>query len=101
MDEYISRKKLLEFPYVNGHFDEEHGNKQFKNGCESYKEYIEWLPAEDVRPVVRGEWIHKNWLFDYDCCSICGYEHRATSTFNFCPNCGAEMHKEFHNDILY
>ena len=46
------------------------------------------IPADDVRPVVRGKWLES------DCgplqkCSIC----KATGWdgFYFCPNCGADM----------
>ena len=49
------------------------------------------IPPADVRPVVRGEWEHDNWGFDYDRCSVCGYEHRWPGPFYFCPNCGADM----------
>lgn len=64
--------------------------------CEmSIRQYLDnvgaELPAEDVRPVVRGRWEHLNWGFDYDRCSVCGYEHRWPGPFYFCPNCGADM----------
>ena len=52
---------------------------------------IRALPPADVRPVVRGKWEHLNWGFDYDRCSVCGYEHRWTGPFYFCPRCGADM----------
>lgn len=54
------------------------------------------IPAADVRPVVRGEWIFK-WdaekdpkkLFARIMCSNCGLLTGQKS--NFCPNCGAMM----------
>lgn len=53
------------------------------------------IPAADVRPVVKGF----NKLKDYPTlfeCSACGWEcddtmPGDTATYNFCPNCGAEM----------
>ena len=55
---------------------------------------IEDFPSADVRPVVRGKWEHHNWGFDYDRCSVCGYEHRWPGPFYFCPNCGADMRED-------
>ena len=57
---------------------------------------IEALPAADVRPVVRGEWIVCG---DGDAvpymCSHCGKTVPANLVeiwgANFCPNCGAQM----------
>ena len=61
------------------------------------KSELQALPAADVRPVVRGEWIpapEKG-----DCiyrCSQCGYEIDSylCEAKNFCPNCGADMREE-------
>lgn len=61
------------------------------SGCREVREEFDKLPAADVKPVVRGKWERRNWGFDYDCCSVCGYEHRYAGTFNYCPNCGADM----------
>lgn len=47
------------------------------------------LPPADVRPVVRGKWEHLTWGFEYDRCSVCGYEHRWPGPFYYCPKCGA------------
>ena len=62
------------------------------------------IPAADVRPVVRGKWMHTTqplgWR-DEDCaeCSVCGVDfvldEWAMDDFknlmNYCPNCGADM----------
>ena len=48
------------------------------------KDCIEALPSAERK---RGEWV------DYKC-SICGFEPYNPSgleTFNYCPNCGADM----------
>lgn len=68
---------------------------------------VELLPAADVRPVVRGEWvetIEQNGWEDVRCatCSACGDSYvldewgidDLKGLFNFCPNCGADMRKE-------
>lgn len=48
------------------------------------------LPAADVRPVVRGEWMKNGWSIR---CSVCGYD-MPFSVRNYCPNCGAVMEGE-------
>lgn len=68
---------------------------------------IEAIPAADVRPVVRGRWIHTTqpmgWR-DEECaeCSVCGEDFVLdewamddfTNLMHFCPNCGADMREE-------
>ena len=53
MAEYINREDALEFPFANGIYDHEHANEHFISGCESYREWIEQIPAADVVEVVR------------------------------------------------
>ena len=56
---------------------------------------LESIPAADVRPVVRGKWIRPTRVPDSMLaeCSACGFDTGAY-TFNFCPNCGADMMEE-------
>jgi predicted RNA-binding Zn-ribbon protein involved in translation (DUF1610 family) len=55
------------------------------------------VPAEDVRPVVRGEWVY---LYDKNYkCSECGEWYSVDVTpieegMFYCPNCGADMRGE-------
>lgn len=65
----------------------------------AYRTRIKKIPAADVRPVVRGEWIVRGQDIY---CSVCknesGYNPFGASSFsNFCPNCGADMRKEEEN----
>lgn len=65
-------------------------------------EYLDEVPAADVRPVVRGKWIRRcDSIFAG--CPNCGCEvmQIKTSVFrdgkgriDFCPNCGADMRGE-------
>lgn len=114
MDEYISREAAISHPFANGQYDREHASKDFIMGYESYKEWLEALPAADVKPVVKGEWI-KCGRDARPLCSKCGYEpleitreyivdgklhswDGAYNLSNFCPNCGADMRKEVNDE---
>ena len=52
------------------------------------------LPTVDAVEVVHGEWIGngipESVLSE---CSVCGYSC-GSSSFNYCPNCGADMRGE-------
>ena len=54
---------------------------------------VNFQPAADVRPVVRGKWIwtvaDDEYLGEYWKCNLCG-EHSYIG-YNYCPNCGADM----------
>lgn len=54
--------------------------------------YIKRAPAADVRPVVRGRWLHETEIEGHACgeCSAC---HKIRVIDNFCPNCGADMRR--------
>lgn len=53
---------------------------------------LQSLPAADVRPVLRGNWIdHQEGRWIYAKCSECCTVHDVKS--NFCPNCGADMRR--------
>lgn len=101
MSDYISRERALQFPLANGQYDHENANEHFINGCESYKEWLEQIPAADVKPVVRGHYIGDydgyadgNPVYDIWSCSVCGcvFENwDEEPTYKFCHNCGADM----------
>ena len=43
----------------------------------------------------KGEWkIMSDRYGQYYACSVCGYDRSYSYTFNFCPNCGADMRGE-------
>lgn len=58
---------------------------------------IETLPAADVTPVVRGEWVDTPNGTE-TICSYCKADWNVfdndTYRFNYCPNCGAKMERE-------
>jgi hypothetical protein len=73
--------------YQTGNLDD-----AFEDGYDFAIRQIEAIPAADVRPVVRGKWIKPTRVPDsmLSECSVCGFDTGAY-TFNFCPNCGADM----------
>ena len=54
---------------------------------------IDFIPAADVRPVVRGHWeiVTGSNGKEYMVCSECRVSQTLTGTFSYCPNCGADM----------
>lgn len=66
-----------------------------------FKKDIEAIPAADVKPVVRGEWIKLNMHrgMEQFKCSVCMQECYVPTCmeepmYSFCPNCGAEMREK-------
>lgn len=62
-------------------------------------ECIRRTPAADVKKVVRGKWIHQQYIDEPVICSVCGRcpaelafnNGFADEEYKFCPSCGAEM----------
>lgn len=105
MAEYIEREALLKYPIRIGHYDKEHGNKDFVLGIESVMEYAEALPAADVVEVRHGRWVGLEYdgyadgcpVYDLWECSECGEEARGEDvpdTHPWCHGCGSRMDGE-------
>lgn len=93
MAEYIDREALLrELRLWHMHRNDEMPDYFHYTGI---KAWIEALPAADVQPVKHGRWIKPTRVPDsmLDECSVCGFDCGAY-TFNYCPNCGADMRGE-------
>lgn len=58
-------------------------------------DWIDEVPAVDVRPVVRGKWkkapCHETDEAYTYICPFCRWYMIAIEPMNFCPNCGADM----------
>lgn len=68
--------------------------KAINSTCDRHIEDIRNLPAADVRPVMRGRWLHKETTDHFHVvgqCSVCKERKRID---NFCPHCGADMRGE-------
>lgn len=82
MTEYIDREAL------HTAFDEFYFTQK-----KSLRETINYVPAADVKPVVRGKWISRGKRGSH-VCSICGDEwvfNPDHGGFCYCPTCGADM----------
>ena len=104
MSDYIKREDVLAKSQTMHDFS-------WATGCGILNEItavstreIEAIPAADVRPVVRGHMITREEAerifetdysdFPFGQCSVCGHcdwDCTESESFNFCPNCGAEM----------
>lgn len=63
-----------------------------RQSCYWAAEYMELIPAADVREVRRGKWVFDNPLTADFMCDNC-LERQIICT-PFCPNCGADMREE-------
>lgn len=79
MTDYISRAEALAV------FGDIH---PLDHNANAYAKQIKHIPAEDVRPVVRGKWVYDDEDI-YPHCSECLTQENGRR--NFCPNCGADM----------
>ena len=85
-------------------FEEQHGSEStLLNGYNAdwILSFIESQHTADVQEVRHGSWkpCFEDWRkqIEGDECSACGFQHYGTNirNYNYCPNCGAKMDKEF------
>jgi rubrerythrin len=107
MDDLISKSALIEklrkdrksvYSHVFCHTDSEHEEAL----AIDLEQMINNQPTVDAVPVVHGEWIKKlrsnGGYIASITCSVCGCSwHRVT--YNFCPECGADMRKDGANNV--
>ena len=93
MDNYISKEYIAEHIkacWVNG-------RPKYSPELHEVLSWIDEVPSEDVQPVRHGKWIKADsqqyFRKHYPCftCSECGYRKDSQKTWNYCPNCGADM----------
>ena len=88
MADYIRRDIVLQ---IINTVHETGGFAGYADYCTLFDE-IDTMPAADVQPVKRGEWVGIGKLFSEDWkCSVCGNLHSKANSSNFCSFCGAEM----------
>ena len=100
--EYIEREAAIK-EFSNNGSNFVYGKQQ----CKAIVSRLNAIPAADVRPVVLGKWKRvvdftgveafgfKETMVVGWGCNVCGYEVDVSEeSFNFCPNCGADMREE-------
>ena len=69
-----------------------------KFAMEMVHDALKKIPAADVAPVKRSEWVWKDFhgdpCFLTLCCSECLETNGARETADYCPGCGAHMRKD-------
>ena len=96
MDDYISRQSFIEdikTEILNLSMDWLKGTPRPHDELYGFIKRIEEQPSADVRPVVRGRWLHETEIEGHACgeCSEC---HKIRVIDKFSPNCGAMMMEE-------
>lgn len=99
MPKYINANSFLEYEENRcKNFPPLIGTCSFDNA--TLREELANFLAVDVEPVRHGHWtetVIPGEVPDYDCvCSLCGKS--GLPIYNFCPNCGAKMAEEGHNE---
>lgn len=96
MDDYISREAVERF--IEKGLNNPDKKKAFGHDAVEILTEVHFMPAADVRPVKRGEWMRKpdpyGFFEDIPVCSECGCTTKMREEYNFCPNCGADMRPE-------
>ena len=91
MAEYIEREALLD--RMNDYCVRNCPDTTYCISCfmTDAKEIVDSQDAEDVRPVVHGEWLEADdGITPY--CSVCHMSHKCFNINpDFCPHCGADM----------
>ena len=92
---YINLGKLAREP------DYQHEDEIWSVGVAMAMGEVWSAPTVDAVEVVHGEWIEEA-IYDKIICDVCGHEWNIldndTETFNYCPNCGADMRERKDNE---
>lgn len=60
LEEYIGKEQALSYPFANGKYDKKSASTDFIRGCESYKEWLESQPAQEVKDLEDGFYAIRN-----------------------------------------
>lgn len=89
MSEYITKEQVFKILKRNP-VGTWRGAPIYSEEIKSVMNETEALPAADVTEVRHGRWLEGKSL---EKCSLCG--KKGFPDWNYCPNCGARMDKEY------
>ena len=61
------------------------------------RQWVDKITGGEYAPVVHGRWVYGE--FDIPHCSECGNDVMPNMISPYCPNCGAKMDEEEHNNV--
>lgn len=112
MDEYVKKSEAINAVLLRMVSSDNEDTDLYNIALRRAASAIYDIPAADVRPVVRGKWERvvdftgieafgfKETMVVGWGCNVCGYEVDASEeSFNFCPNCGADMRETKHEPV--
>lgn len=90
--------EVMRFPIRADKCDKENANEHFLYGIETVLEYVKQLHTIELK---RGHWISHGHTCGFWCeCSECGFaDGHGDDDYNYCPNCGAEMEKDYDKEL--
>ena len=97
MAEYISRETMIKLVRSMAENAETNGFMHDREVIECVMTTLGGVPLADVAPVVHGRWVYGE--FDIPHCSECGNDVMPNMISPYCPNCGAKMDEEEHNNV--
>lgn len=101
MKEYIEREAVEKF--IEDGLNNPDKKKAFGHDAIEIMAEVHYMPAADVKPVMRAEWIKRSFVSSDVFCSECRTIEKNTDSnyrSRYCPHCGAKMNSE-ENIVLY
>ena len=98
MAEYISRETMIKLVRSMAENAETNGFMHDREVIECVMTTLGGVPLADVAPVVHGHWLCVDTdIEQFFLCNRCKKKEYWES--NYCPNCGAKMGEEEHNNV--
>lgn len=87
MAEYIEKQAVID--EVDEWYDIYSDSDTAREALSLLRKAIKKISQEDVRPVVRGQWIDYDDDYGALCCSVCEQDAPEDTEWPYCPHCGS------------